>query len=205
MRYLISLIAAAAVAACSDTPVEPGSGTTTRQLVATLDVATSGTDSSTNTALADGAVAPADSTAPASTTPTASSALQPLYCPSSSDVRATRGWIGPDGGSLGFRGHELKVPAGAISEPTEFEIVVPVSDYMELEVHAVNRDGFLFAVPATITISFARCSSVPDSPLTAAYVDSAQRILQDMGGSTDRASKKVSFQTGHLSGFIVAY
>ena len=50
-----------------------------------------------------------------------------------------------------------------------------------------------------------RCTSVPASPLTAAYVDQSNRILQNIGGSVDRVNKKVTFPTGHLSDFIVAY
>ena len=83
--------------------------------------------------------------------------------------------------------------------------MVPVSDFMEIEVHAVGRETYLFPVPATITISFQRCTSLPPNPLTAAYVDSSKQIVQNMGGAVDRANKRVSFKTGHLSGFIVAY
>ena len=233
MRKILSLIAVAAVAACSDVPVEPTShpaggrltasadvtgGSDTAVLVAleentaggdttaTGDTTSRDTTSGDTTAVAGDSAAAGTATAeptPASAEP--ASALEPLFCPSSSEVRSVRGVIGPGGGTIGVRGHELKLPAGAVAEPTEFEIVVPVSEYMRIEVHAVGHDSYLFQRPASITISFQRCASLPASPLTAAYIDAADRIVENMGGAVDRAARKVTFPTGHLSGYIVAF
>ena len=230
MRNLFSLIAAAALVACSDAPVQPKSHATGGRLAASANVATGGTDTSasliaaSDTAASDSVIAtdtagstdtattaPAPTTTDSTTTDstTASTAsvssLEPLYCPSLSEVRSVRGVIGPDGGVIGVRGHELKLPAGAVTEPTEFEIVVPVSSYMQIEVHAVGRDSYLFQLPASITISFQRCTSLPASPLTAAHVDRSNRIVENMGGAVDKTNKRVTFPTGHLSGYIVAY
>ena len=135
-------------------------------------------------------------------------ALQLLACPTADEAR-TRAVIGPDGGTLGARGTSIAIPAGAVPEPTEFEVVVPVSPYMEVEIHAVGQGSYAFARPASITINFARCpdGAVPnDAALEGVYVESGtRRVLERMGGTADKNGKKITFSTPHLSGYIVAY
>ena len=134
--------------------------------------------------------------------------LRLLACPSN-DSAVARTVIGPDGGTIGARGTTIAIPAGAVPEPTLFEVVVPASPYMEADIHAVGAEHYLFDAPATITINFARCpaGAVPDDAvLQGVYVDTrSYSVLQRMGGVTDRSAHKVSFATDHLSGYIVAY
>jgi hypothetical protein len=115
----------------------------------------------------------------------------------------------PDGGTLGARGTSITIPAGAVPTPTAFEVVVPVSPYMEVEIHAVGQAGYAFAQPAAITINYARCpaDAVPaDAALEGVYVESGtRRVLERMGGTADKTGKKITFSTPHLSGYIVAY
>jgi hypothetical protein len=54
---------------------------------------------------------------------------QLLVCPTV-EAASARAVIGPDGGSVGARGSSI--PAGAVPEPTPFEVVVPVSPFMEV-------------------------------------------------------------------------
>jgi hypothetical protein len=64
---------------------------------------------------------------------------QLLVCPTV-EAASARAVIGPDGGSVGARGSSI--PAGAVPEPTPFEVVVPVSPFMEVGIHAVGRTSY---------------------------------------------------------------
>jgi hypothetical protein len=134
--------------------------------------------------------------------------LHLLACPSN-DSAVSRAVIGPDGGTIGARGTTITIPAGAVPDSTLFEVVVPASPYMEADIRAVGVDHYVFLSPATITINYARCpaGADPDSAtLQGVYVDTrTYTVLQQMGGVTDRSAHKVTFATGHLSGYIVAY
>jgi hypothetical protein len=129
-----------------------------------------------------------------------------LVCPTNAEVRAAA-WIGPAGGSVEARGATLTVPVGAVATPTQFEVVVPVSQTMVVDIHAVGAEGFQFLRPATITLNFARCDgSIPMDSLQGANVDLATgAILEYMGGTVDRSGHRLSFLTPHLSGYAVAY
>jgi len=130
-----------------------------------------------------------------------------LACPTNTEVRAAE-WIGPAGGSVEARGATLTVPAGAVAVSTLFEVVVPVSQTMTVDIHAVGVEGFQFLVPATITLNFARCAgtTAPVDQFQGAYVDLATgTILAYMGGSVDQSGHRLSFTTLHLSGYAVAY
>jgi hypothetical protein len=168
----------------------------------------------TAAALVLGATACADlSTAPSISPASAprrdvTSGTQLALCPSE-DGASSRAWIGQDGGRLRARGSSISIPAGAVLEPTLFEIEVPASRYMKVEIHAVGRSDYQFARPATITINFSRCPSgaIPyGATIGGAYVDSATgAVLQLMGGTVDWNGDKLSFPTDHLSGYVVAY
>ena len=132
--------------------------------------------------------------------------LTPLACPNT-HTRAARAWIGPQGGTVGAGGAVLTLPAGAITDSTEFEVIVPVSPVYRVEIHALDAAGaalpsFLFAAPAKIALNLSRCT-LPATRLQAGYVvDQALRQIMQVGG-TDRTSGKYTFSSGHLSGFIV--
>ena len=135
-------------------------------------------------------------------------APQLLVCPTQ-DATNSRAVIGPTGGSLSVRGSSITIPAGAVPEPTLFEVEVPVSKYMEVEIHAVGQPAYVFQKPATITINFARCpgDAIPmGATLAGAYIDGATgRVLEVMGGVVDKTGHKLIFITGHLSGYAIAY
>lgn len=182
-RTLAAVVVLCVGAACADVatqPNEPAPRTTSRDLV----------DTSTIVAV--------DSVA----SPTL------LVCPTT-DAASARAVIGPAGGTIGARGTTLTIPPGGVLDSTLFEVVVPVSQYMETDIHAVGVDHYVFQKPATITINYARCpsSALPASgALEGVYVDTATyEILQQMGGVNDKTGHKVSFTTPHLSGYIVAY
>jgi hypothetical protein len=129
---------------------------------------------------------------------------QLLYCPTT-DQASARATIGAAGGSVGARGTVLTLPAGAVDAPTEFEVVVPASDYLEVQVHAVGHASFQFLKPVYISLNFARCSSLPAEKLQAVYIDATRSIVELMGAGADRVNKKLVFTTPHLSGYAIAW
>jgi hypothetical protein len=133
---------------------------------------------------------------------------QLVVCPTQ-DVASARAIIGPEGGSVGARGSTMSIPAGAVPEPTLFEVITPVSRFMELEIHAVGQSAYRFARPVSITINFSRCpgDSIPATAiLKGAYIDTVtDQVLELMGGAVDKNGRKLTFFTDHLSGYAVAY
>ena len=188
---LVTSAVVLAVTACTETrtTMDPG------RVRPTLDLSTEGAQlfvASVDTVPTDTVTAPV----PAPT--------QLLACPTT-DQASSRAVIGPDGGSVGARGSVLTLPAGAVAEPTEFEVIVPASQYVEVHVHAVGRESFQFQKPAYISINFARCTSLPTEKLQAVYVDGSGTIAEVMGVGADRVNKKLVFTTPHLSGYAIAW
>lgn len=175
VRSVTALVLALVVVACDDLPTQGGGADHRRPLLSTAEAAP---------------------------------ALRLLACPTTDEARE-RAVIGPQGGTLGARGTSIAIPAGAVPEPTAFEVVVPASPYMEINIHAVGQGSYAFAQPASVTINFARCAddAVPaGATLEGVYVESGtRRVLERMGGTTDKNGKKITFTTPHLSGYIVAY
>ena len=136
------------------------------------------------------------------------STVQLLACPTH-DAQTAREIIGAGGGSIAVRGASIAIPAGAVSEPTEFEVTIPESPFLEVEIHAVGHDSYQFQQPATITIKYSNCSDnsvVERATLVGAYIDTeTDQVLEVMGGYDDKAARRISFTTWHLSGYAVAY
>ena len=178
-----SLVAAATLlGACADSPVGPSAVGTTPRL-----------------ALAE----PHFVTTPSPTG--AADAL--LACPSAVTASATA-VIGRKGGVVRVAGSELSVTPGAVDEPTAFTLVVPASPVMEIEIHAAGVPHFQFKHPVAVTIDYSRCaaSALPAKSLSAWYIDSAtQGQIALMHAVDDRASRRLTFRTNHLSGYAAAY
>ena len=86
-------------------------------------------------------------------------------------------------------------------------MTVPASKYMEIDVSALGVAHLLFQTPATITLDYARCTNeqLGDEPLSVWYLDPlTHRPLEDMNGVDDRLAKRITFTTGHLSGYAIA-
>lgn len=131
-----------------------------------------------------------------------------LVCPTTETHQQT-GVLGLLGGVLSLGNNALSLPFASVLLPTAFEVDVPASQYMEVDVHAVGLTSFLFHQPANITIDYSRCGDdaiPPGAQLRAVYIDSdTKAVLQDMGGTVDSVSHRITFTTGHLSGYAVAY
>ncbi len=129
-------------------------------------------------------------------------------CPNANVQQSATTVVGLLGGTVALGGTSITIPAGAVLQPTAFQIVIPQSQYMEVDFQAVGLTTFLFQQPATVTIDYSRCpaGAIPAGAVPrAVYVDDNGSILQDMGGVADTVAHSVTFSTGHLSGYAVAY
>jgi hypothetical protein len=116
--------------------------------------------------------------------------------------------IGPAGGTLAVGRSVMVVPQGAVSEPTEFTMTIPKSQYLEVEIDAAGYDHYLFDAPVSITLDYTRCKGqkFQDAPLSAWYIDSGSKEpLAEMAGVDERPSRLLTFWTDHLSGYAAAY
>ena len=129
-----------------------------------------------------------------------------IECPTSSSSTRTA-LVSPLGGSVTAGGATISIPAGAVLVPTVITVTVPASNYMEVDITAAGVEHFLFELPVSVTVSYARCTraDIDKSPLTAWYIDGATKaLLEHMGGVDDKANRTVTFTTPHLSGYALA-
>lgn len=143
---------------------------------------------------------------PAAPAATEVSDRQLLECPTDR-AHTAEGVIGVLGGALTAGGTTINIPAGAVLSATTFKLVVPASKYMEVSINGGLLPHFDFEQPVSVTIDYSRCpdTALGTDPLTVMYVDdSTKAFLQDMGGTDDRAARKITFITDHLSGYAIA-
>jgi hypothetical protein len=149
--------------------------------------------------------------------PTALSPLSPpaqlvtqhtlLECPTS-QAWASQGTVGLLGGTLDLLGTlKVHVPLGAVPVLTRFDVAIPASRHMEVAVSAAGLAHYLFQVPVTVTIDYSRCpaSVLEKGPITVYHIDEQSKaLLEHMGGVDDRANRRITFTTDHLSGYAIA-
>ncbi|HEU5173876.1 MAG TPA: hypothetical protein VFT96_03905 [Gemmatimonadaceae bacterium] len=131
---------------------------------------------------------------------------QLVVCPTDRE-HAAEGVIGVLGGALTAGGTTINIPAGAVLSATTFKLVVPASKYMEVTINGGLLSHFDFEQPVSVTIDYSRCpdAALGTDPLTVFYVDdSTKTFLENMGGTDDRAARKITFITDHLSGYAIA-
>ena len=129
-----------------------------------------------------------------------------IECPTD-QTQSAEGVIGVLGGALSAGGTTINIPAGAVLSATTFKLVVPASKYMEVTINGGLLSHFDFEQPVSVTIDYSRCAdaALGTTPLSVFYVDdSTKTFLEEMGGSDDRAARKITFVTDHLSGYAIA-
>lgn len=136
----------------------------------------------------------------------ASSSAALVECPIS-ETRSTSATIDLLGGTVSLDGHSITLPAGAVLLPTQITLTVPASNYVEIDIRANDLESFEFQEPVSVVLSYDRCtrSNLDKETLSAWYIDTdTKALLEDMGGVDDKASRTVTFDSGHLSGFAIA-
>jgi hypothetical protein len=130
-----------------------------------------------------------------------------LACPTK-ETLTTSADVGPLGGVISIGGTSISVPAGALLSPVTMTVTVPASNYMEVDISVAGYEPgtFPFQTPATVTVSYDRCSVSPfDAPFTAWWWDSTSKtLIEPMPSVDNRLLQTVTFTTPHLTGFILA-
>ncbi len=129
-----------------------------------------------------------------------------LQCPTSHS-RSASGLLGLLGGAVSLGGNSVVLPLGAVSLPTLITLRVPASSYIEVDVTANDLLSFLFHRPVSITIDYSRCpvEATAGKALTVWHIDpQTKALLVPMGGVDDPVSRRITFETGHLSGYAIA-
>lgn len=142
------------------------------------------------------------------TTSSSTDSPQLLACAPPDSEQQVEGTIGPAGGSLAVGATRIDIPPGAVTTSTDFELEIPRTAAVRVEIHADGYSSFTFRQPAAITIDYSRCAgAVPAGALIeGVYIDStSNQVLQRMGATVDSTAQTLSFWTGHLSGYAVAY
>ena len=129
-----------------------------------------------------------------------------ITCPSS-ETSTTTQVVSTLGGVVALDGAEISIPAGALLAPATVTVTLPASNYMEVDVSVEGADHFVFELPVSITVSYARCSraNIDRAPLSAWYIDSqTKEMLEEMPSIDNKLTRTVTFTTGHLSGYALA-
>lgn len=130
-----------------------------------------------------------------------------LECPVNT-TQSTTGIIGPLGGVLTLGGYTVQIPEGAVPTATAFSLTVPAGRYMKVDVTAVGAEHYVFGAPVSVTVDYSRCPAgrTEGRSLSVWYVAPiTDAPLENMGGVDDPAKRRITFETGHLSGYVIAY
>lgn len=155
------------------------------------------------TSCADGSAGPL--TGPEGASLAASTGPSPLECPVSTTASKTA-LIGLLGGVIELDGHRVVIPADAVLMPTEFTLTVPASNYLEVDIKAAGQAHYEFRKPVSLTLSYARCTrtNIDKEALRIYYIDSQTKaLIDDMGGTDDKAARTVTTGTDHFSGYVI--
>lgn len=130
-----------------------------------------------------------------------------IECPIDS-TRWTESTLDLLGGSLTLDGTTVDVPAGALLLPTTLRLTIPASRYMEIDVSVPGEEHFTFEEPITVTVDYSRCtrSNIDKASLSVWHIDhTTKALLENMNAyGDDKVARRISFNTGHLSGFALA-
>jgi hypothetical protein len=129
-----------------------------------------------------------------------------VICPAGEPQSATA-LIGPLGGVLAAGNTQVVIPANAVLSPTTFNLSVPASKYVEIEVTTDASEHYVFAQPVLVTIDYSRCSrsNLLRGPLSAWNIDpETKALLERMISVDNKLTQTVTFTTLHFSGYAVA-
>lgn len=132
--------------------------------------------------------------------------VQLVSCPTSATASA-HDVIGVAGGEVSAGGVTIHIPPGAVLVPTVFDVTVPASEYMEVDITARGFEHYLFVMPVTVSIDYSRCddAKVATASLAVFHIDLLTKtLLERMFGDDDKQNRRITFITDHLSGYAIA-
>jgi hypothetical protein len=118
--------------------------------------------------------------------------------------------IGAEGGTLALGGTSVTIRAGVLSSPTTLTLSLPATGFMEVEIEADGQEHFVFAAAVSLEIDYSRCpaADLRSRPLRVWHVEDerASKVkFRNLGGTDDRANRKMSVATDHLSTYVIAH
>jgi hypothetical protein len=125
--------------------------------------------------------------------------------------------IGFGGGSISVLGHTLVVPAGAVTQPTLFTMIVLPTGKVEVDLLAtvgtlfgvLDVGGKGFAKPIPVTLTYSRSTNVGShgSELKVLRINSLLGYgnYEVMPTTVDTSTKKASTALDHFSRYTLAY
>jgi len=111
--------------------------------------------------------------------------------------------IGPRGGIITVGPNKLKIPRGALEQPTK--ITMTVTSARGVNEVDLEPEGLQFDKPVSLTMSYANCDiSGRTGPYAIAFVDDALNILYYVPSRDNSRSKRVTGKLEHFSTYVVA-
>lgn len=104
------------------------------------------------------------------------------------------------GGEVKIGENRLVIPTGALSQPTRIDAHMPPTETAQVE---FSPEGLQFAVPATLTLSYASCAT-PLLGVIIAYVR-ADTVTEVEPSRDQVLVRKVTAPINHFSSYAVAY
>ena len=134
------------------------------------------------------------------------SSSQTLLACENAVERSASAVITPLGGTVAVQGVTVDVPAGAVLGPTEITVRVPAGRFLLADIDATGFEHFRFEAPITVSMDYAGCppGQIGQNALSVWYVGDDGTMLERMPTLDDRSRKRVTFLTGHLSGYAIA-
>src|SRR5436309_1832892 len=154
-------------------------------------------------AACDAPTAPKSRAPGASASVSASSSQSLMYCPSDTTLVVRETFRPGVPGSFSIGGTRIEVPGDAVAAPVQLVLTIPASQYMQVDIHANGFDHYVFQTPILVSIDYARCAGNLSAASTRSvwYIDnSTLNGLENMGGSDEPSSNRITFYTNHLSG-----
>lgn len=138
--------------------------------------------------------------------PTSNRPQAVLVACAASTTQTSAATLGVTGGVVTTAGSSIRIPPGALAEPTLITLTVPASPNMQIDITAGSAEHFTFLLPVTITIDYSRCANIGTRSISVWYIDAlARTLLERLPAIDDRAQRRVTFVTGHLSSYAIAY
>jgi len=124
--------------------------------------------------------------------------------------------ISLNGGSITLLGHTLAVPAGAVTSPTLFTMLLGLNGYIEVNLEALspsllggllNIGGHGFRRPVRVTLSYANAADVVDpSRLVIVHLPGlwGYETAEPVPTTVDPVRKTVTAELDHFSRYAIA-
>lgn len=130
-------------------------------------------------------------------------------CPTAQTVAGLPTLVTPLGGTVSLGGTSINIPSGALLSPTLITVTLPASKYMEVSITANNLASFVFQQAVDVTIDYSRCSGSGIAglpPVEVWHINAfTKQPLENMNGVDDRPNRRITFSTGHLSNYAIAF